>query len=116
MKKSPPKLDSVRRQALALPEVTEQPHFDYASFRVGGKIFVTVPPDGQHLHVFVDEPQRELALALHGAFVEKLWWGGKVVGLRVNLADADPHVVDELVRQAWARKAPRRLQSASIKR
>lgn len=115
MKKPPPKLDRVRRHALALPEVTEQPHFDYASFRVGGKIFVTVPPDGQYLHVFVDEQRRELALALHGAFVEKLWWGGKVVGLRVDLAEADPDVVDELVRQAWARKAPKRLLAA-IKR
>lgn len=115
MKKLPSKLDRVRRHALALPEATEQPHFDYASFRVGGKIFVTVPPDGQHLHIFVDEQQRELALAVHGAFVEKLWWGGKVVGLRVSLADADADVVDELVRQAWARKAPKRLL-VSIKR
>jgi len=80
--KHPSKLDQLRRYALSLPEVTEQPHFDYSSFRVRGKIFVTVPPGGQHLNVFVDEEQRELALAVHAAFVEKLWWGGKVVGLR----------------------------------
>jgi hypothetical protein len=36
-------LAEARRLALALPEVTEQPHFDMASFRVRGKIFVTVP-------------------------------------------------------------------------
>ena len=109
MSKQPSKLDQVRRYALSLPEVTEQPHFDYSSFRVRGKIFVTVPPDGQHLNVFVDQEQRELALAVHAAFVEKLWWGGKVVGLRVELASADGKVVNELVRQAWARKAPKRL-------
>jgi hypothetical protein len=102
-------LDKMRRYALALPEVTEQPHFGYASFRVRGKIFATVPPDGQHLHVFVGEEQRELALAVHAAYVEKLWWGGKVVGLRVNLANAEMKVVDELVRRAWARKAPKNL-------
>jgi len=107
--KHPSKLDQLRRYALSLPEVTEQPHFDYSSFRVRGKIFVTVPPGGQHLNVFVDEEQRELALAVHAAFVEKLWWGGKVVGLRVELASADGKVVNELVRQAWARKAPKRL-------
>jgi len=107
--KHPSKLDQLRRYALSLPEVTEQPHFDYASFRVRGKIFVTVPPGGKHLNVFVDEEQRELALAVHAAFVEKLWWGGKVVGLRVELASADGKVVNELVRQAWARKAPKRL-------
>ena len=74
---------------------------------------MTVPPDGQHLHVFVDEQQREPALAVYGAFVEKLWWGGKVVGLRVRLAEAAPDVVNLLVRQAWARKAPKTLQAGS---
>jgi hypothetical protein len=107
------KLGAVRRHALSLPDVTEQPHFDHSSFRVRGKIFLTVPPDGQHLHVFIDEEQRKQALALHGAFVEKLWWGGKVVGLRINLTEADSAVVDQLVRQAWARRAPKTLQAGA---
>jgi hypothetical protein len=47
-------LAETRRLALSLPEVTEQPHFDMASFRVRGKTFVTVPPEGTLLHVFVD--------------------------------------------------------------
>jgi hypothetical protein len=109
MKTPPSNLDRVRHHALSLPETVEQPHFDYTSFRVRGKIFATAPPDGQHLHVFVGEEQRELALAVHSAFVEKLWWGGKVAGLRVDLARADGKVVNELVRQAWARKAPKSL-------
>jgi hypothetical protein len=109
MKSPPSNLDQVRRHALSLPEVTEQPHFKYTSFRVRGKIFVTAPPEGQHLHVFVDEEQRELALAVHGRYLEKLWWGSKVVGLRVDLAKADGKAVKELVRQAWARKAPKSL-------
>ena len=109
MKSPPSNLDRVRRYALSLPETTEQPHFQYTSFRVRGKMFVTAPPDGLHMHVFVDEEQRERALAVHATFVEKLWWGGKVVGLRVDLAKADGKVVDELVRQAWARKAPKGL-------
>ena len=102
-------LDRARRYALSLPETTEQPHFDYTSFRVRGKIFATAPPDAQHLHVFVDDEQRDFALAVHPACVEKLWWGDKVVGLRIDLARADPRVVDELLRQAWTRKAPKAL-------
>src|SRR6266516_7807303 len=47
-------LAQAHRLALALPEVTEEPHFDMASFRVRGKIFVTVPPEGTRLHVFID--------------------------------------------------------------
>jgi hypothetical protein len=100
------KLATVRKFALALPQVTEEPHFHLTSFRVRGKIFVTVPPEETHLHVLVDETQREPALALHPKFIEKLWWGGKVRGLRVALAGADPGVVKTLVRAAWEAKAP----------
>lgn len=42
------KVVQVRRFALSLREVVEAPHFDYASFRVRGKIFAAVPPDGDH--------------------------------------------------------------------
>ena len=76
------KLAAVRRHALSLPEVTEEPHFHYSSFRVRGKIFVTVPPDEQHVHIFVAEQQREPALGIHPEFLEKLTWGGKVVPSR----------------------------------
>ena len=105
-------LNAVRALATSLPEVTEEPHFNYLSFRVSGKIFVTVPPDELHAHVFVSEEHREQALAMHPEFVEKLLWGGKVVGLRVALAGAEPLVVAELVRQAWRNKAPRRVVAA----
>jgi hypothetical protein len=102
-------LDQARALALALPEATEAPHFKYTSFRVRGKIFATAPPDGSALHVFVGETEREPALALHGAFVDKLLWGDKVVGVRIALAKAKPAVVQALLRQAWTCKAPKAL-------
>jgi hypothetical protein len=102
----------VRRYALSLPEATEEPHFEYSSFRVRGKIFVTVPPDEKHIHVFVDDEERERALAVHSSFLEKLVWGGKVCGLRVSLSKASPGTVNNLIRAAWARKAPKRLVQA----
>jgi hypothetical protein len=106
------KIIQVRKYALSLPEATEEPHFEYSSFRVRGKIFVTVPPDEEHIHVFVGETCREQALALHPAFVEKLVWGGKVRGLRVLLSKAPAAVVSRLVREAWGSKAPKRLVAA----
>ena len=51
----------------------------------------------------------EPALAMHPAFVEKLLWGGKVVGVRIALAAASPSVVKHLVQRAWANKAPKAL-------
>ena len=56
-------LREARRFALSLPEATEEPHFDKASFRVRGRIFATVPPDGQHLHVLVDATVARAAAA-----------------------------------------------------
>lgn len=102
-------LDDVRALALTLPETCESPHFDYASFRVVGKIFLTAPPDGAHLHCFVDEPTRELALAALPDCCEALHWGKRVVGLRVLLADAPGDEVESWIRAAWAHKAPKRL-------
>lgn len=103
------KLATVRKHALSLPETTEEPHFNYGSFRVRGRIFVTLPPEGTHIHVFVGEQQREIALALHPEYLEKLTWGTRVVGLRVALAAASPAVVKQLVSDAWRAKAPKAL-------
>lgn len=50
-----------------------------------------------------------MALTLYPEFVEKLLWGGKVVGVRVTLDYAQPDVVQQLIRQAWIAKAPKKL-------
>jgi hypothetical protein len=107
------KFERIRTLSLALPEVTEEPHFDYTSFRVRGKIFLTAPPGERHAHLFVGEEERELALALHPEFVEKLMWGARASGLRIELAKAKPAVVERLIRKAWEHKAPKRLLVAS---
>lgn len=96
------KLSVIRTHALSLEAVTEEPHHTYSSFRVRGKIFVTIPPEATHLHVFVGEEDRERALAMYPAFVEKLFWGSKVLGLRIDLAHATPAVVKALVDTAYA--------------
>lgn len=105
--------EQIRTQAMSLPEVTEEPHFDYSSFRVRGKIFLTSPPDQQHVHLFVGEQDRELTLALHPDCAEKLMWGARVVGLRVALAKAKPTVIRQLIRKAWQNKAPKSLVASA---
>jgi len=95
------KIASVRKHALSLEAVTEEPHHDYSSFRVRGKIFVTVPPAEDFIHVFVGDEDRERALALYPDCVQKLLWGGKVVGLRIALEPADAVAVKALVSKAY---------------
>jgi hypothetical protein len=102
-------LDHARRFALSLPGVTEEPHFDMSSFRVRGKIFATVPPDGAHLHVFVDEAEIEASAAEDPGAFEPLLWGQRVRGLRIDLGPAAEGRVRELIEESWRRKAPRRL-------
>ena len=106
------RLVDVRPIAMSFPSVTEEPHFDYTSFRVGGKIFATAPPDGEHLHVFIEEEQRQLAMALAPAVLEPLLWGKRVVGLRVCLGKARAPLVRRLLEQAWSRRAPKSLLAA----
>ncbi len=99
----------VRRCALALPEATEEPHFHFSSFRVRGKIFATIPPEADHMHLFLAEHVRDKALEAEPDFLAELHWGKKVVGLRVLLTAAKPAVVAALLREAWKGKAPKRL-------
>jgi hypothetical protein len=103
--------DDVRALALALPETTEQPHFERTSFRVAGKIFATMPPDGETANVLLgEEDARAAAEATDG--VELLWWGRRLSGVRVVLGKVDPQVLSELLEDAWYRRAPRRIAAA----
>jgi hypothetical protein len=101
-----------RKLALSLPETTEQPHFEMWSFRVQGKIFATLPPDGRHLHIFVDDDAVRAIVGRDPAAFEELWWGKKLAGVRVNLSAARPAAVRDLLDASWRRKAPKRLVAA----
>lgn len=101
-------LADARRIAMALPGSTESPHFQYTSFRVRGRIYATAPKDGDFLHVFVDEEDRDRMVAMFPGTFEKLGWGRKVVGLRIALDKADPADVGALLRAAWQRRHGRR--------
>lgn len=115
----PVKLEDVRKVAVALPDTTEEPHHNFGSFRVRGKIFVTIPPGGELLHVFLPDEKRELAMALDPEFLEPVVWGSKVLGVRVHLPRAKKSTVLELVQQAYEYKsteAGTRRRSAANKR
>ena len=71
------------------------------SFRVRGKIFVTVPPGGTRLHVFVNPLEVEAYVAQDPAAFEPLHWGKQVRGLRVSLAAASAASLAEIIEEAW---------------
>jgi hypothetical protein len=103
---------TVRRLALELPESTEAPHHDMASFRVAGKIFATLPPGTGRLHVFLPEDEVAAYCAEFPVAVEELWWGSRLRGCRVVLRHADRALVRELLNESWRRKAPKKVVGA----
>jgi hypothetical protein len=103
-------VEQVRRLALALPEAIEQDHWGNPSFRIRGRIFATVP-DAQHVNVMIEPFDVEAAVRAEPETCEELWWGKELRGVRVSLPNVDPNLLEELLRAAWRRKAPKRLSS-----
>ena len=100
----------VRKIALRFPETVEQEHFGNPSFRVHRRIFATVP-DGTHLNVMIDPFDVDAVVRAEPESCAELLWGKEVRGVRVLLAKASPAMVEELLRAAWKRKAPKRLST-----
>jgi len=101
-------LGQVREMALALPEVTEQDHHGMISFRVQGRIFATVP-DETHLRVMVDEVEIRAAVAENPTACRPFYWGKRLACVVVHLPRAKAVLVEELLTDAWALKAPKKL-------
>jgi hypothetical protein len=99
------KREAVADFALSLPGVTEEPHFHFTSFRVDGKIFATMPPSNELLHVFVPEAEREASILAYPDCCEVLHWGQRTVGLKIDLAQASARLVKDLLAAAYAAKS-----------
>ncbi|MCK6447249.1 MAG: MmcQ/YjbR family DNA-binding protein [Planctomycetes bacterium] len=97
-----------RRLALALPEAVEADHHGIPSFRVGGKIFATLPQP-THAHLFVDSEEVDRVVEAAPTSCSELWWGKKLAGVRVELATADRKLVVHLLDLAWRMRAPKKL-------
>lgn len=98
------RFDDAVTALLALPGTYEADHHGRRSFRVGnGKVVASVPDEGV-LNVLVDDDLARAAAGSPG--VELLWWGRRLSGVRVTVADVDPGRLDELLEAAWRRRAP----------
>lgn len=105
-------LGQARKIARAFAEVTEEDHFGRPSFRIGRRIFATVPDQG-HLNVMIDPFDVEGVVRANPDACSELWWGKEVRGVKVGLKAASPQLLGDLLEAAWRRRAPRRLLAAS---
>lgn len=94
-------MQQVRDFVFSLPDVTEAPHHEKSSFRVHGKIFATVSPGEQLLHVLLDEELARSFLSTGDESLEELWWGKRLMGVRVKLAEAGQELVEALLEEAY---------------
>jgi hypothetical protein len=104
-------LEDARRFALGLPEATAEAHHDMGSFRVRGKIFATIPDD-THLRVMVDEDEIRAVTAANPRSCEEVYWGARLAAVSVDLRRVRNSLLEELLTDAWVRKAPRKLVDA----
>lgn len=105
--------DEVRELALSLPETTEKEAWSMPTFRVAGKMFLTLPDDETSMAVRCPKLERdELVLAEPGKF----WVAdheASFAWVRVRLSALDD--ADELraiVVDSWSQAAPPRLLKA----
>lgn len=96
---------------MALPETTEEPYHGFSSWRIKGKVFVTVPDD-EHLHVILDEEEIHAAVSAFPQACEVKMWGQKVGALKVSLGPVQDDVLASFITAAWRRRAPKKLIAA----
>ncbi|MEW1720529.1 MmcQ/YjbR family DNA-binding protein [Streptomyces sp. NPDC093109] len=102
--------EDVRRIALSLPETLEKEAWSMPTFRVAGKMFVTVPDDGTSFAVRCPRYEREELIA---AEPEKFWvppHEAASAWVRVRIAALeDLDELRDIVADSWRQAAPDRL-------
>ncbi|RDI68880.1 MmcQ/YjbR family DNA-binding protein [Nocardia pseudobrasiliensis] len=102
--------EDVRTFALSLPETSEQFQWGMPTFRVAGKLFLTLPEEESSMAVRCPIAERdELVLAEP----DKFWIAAHEAGnawVRVRLAALDDREeLETIVRDSWQQAAPRNL-------
>jgi len=103
--------DDFRRLALSLPETVEGAHMDHPDFRVGGKIFASIPRagEGRGMVKVTTEQQAALVRAKPDVFQAANGAWGRQGCTYVRLGATTARAVLPALRNAWRNTAPKRL-------
>jgi hypothetical protein len=105
--------NQVRRIALTLPETEEKSHFGQPDFRVRGKIFVDLSPDGKWGTLkLAPEAQAMLIAAKPDAYVPAAGAWGRGGWTRFVLAKVSAPELTGLIEDAFRLVAPKKLIAA----
>ena len=107
--------DEFRRLCLALPEAVEQETWGEATFRVRGRIFAMGAPEGTHVSVKASLDDQAGLVEMDPKTFEISAYTGRFGWVSVRLSRLSRAMGEKLVRNAWERTAPKRLQALSRK-
>ncbi len=79
------------------------------SFRVGTKIFATLPEPGT-VRIMATPDEIRAAVGAHPESCAPYSWGRRLACVEIRLDKAHAALVRELLADAWDRKAPRQLK------
>jgi hypothetical protein len=105
-----PTFDDVRRLALALPDAEEIVTWETdTTFRVRSKIFA-IGGDGSDRVSIKQSPETQAELIdLDPETFQSSAYVGRFGWVTVDLGRVDPALLEQLLRTAWRRSAPKRL-------
>ena len=99
----------LQKISLALPEATEEPHFDKTSFRVKGKIFATYN-DKEKWATLRFTPEEQAMFCKIGDYifpVPNAW--GRLGWTHIRIGKIKVEVLKELLKAAYIVVAPKKL-------
>lgn len=100
-----PTPDDFRRIALAFPGVEEGSHMGHADFRVGGKIFATLPGEGLGMTVLMPEQQEDFMHLAPEAFEPAAGAWGRGGSTLVRLEKVPEDLLEAALGAAWRKRA-----------
>jgi hypothetical protein len=99
----------LRRMALALPGVEEGTSYGTPAFHVGRKLLFRLKEDGASIAIKVGFADRDVLLELDPQAFYLTDHYRPYPAMLVRLSHARPEQIKELLKEAWARAAPRAL-------
>jgi hypothetical protein len=101
--------------ALRLPDSVEGPCYGTPGYRVRGKLFARFWEDGKTLVVGVDRDTREALLEANPRAFYLTDHYRSYDWMLVRLPAVTPRELEDMLRLAWSRRAPKRLREAATR-
>lgn len=101
--------DALRELLLGLPEAEEYEHGGLPAFRVKGKSRFATMLDDEGVNLFPGEPGILAFTQAYPDVCSERWWGKRLAAVRLRYPDAPRALVEEMVYESYAARAPKRL-------